>query len=190
MSGETEEKPSGWSVDTLAQFLQRQLDDMRRMLDERYATQTKAVDAAFLAQQTAMQTALTSAERAVQTAMVSAEKAVIKAETAANDRFSSVNEFRAQLTDQAATFVSRVEADARIGALAEKLDTETSRNSARIAEVEARLTSRLDLTQGSDAGAVALAAQRRAATSQVVAVVSVVLVAVSIAVALILGFNS
>jgi hypothetical protein len=83
-----------WTVDALAIFFQRQLDDLRSMLNERYGTQTKAVDAAFLAQQTAMQTALTAADRAVQAALQSAKEAVTKAETAANDRFVLLNELR------------------------------------------------------------------------------------------------
>lgn len=102
---------SEWTVDTLRQHLQKQLDDQRVLLDERYATQTKALDAAFKA-----------AEQAVQTALASAEKAVTKAETAAERRFESVNEFRQTLTDQAATFMPRAEAESRLVALAEKLD--------------------------------------------------------------------
>jgi hypothetical protein len=147
VSGDTE-----WTVETLRQYLQRQLDDIRVMLEERHVTQTKAVDAAFLAQRTAMQAALTSAQREVATALLSSENAVRKAEVAAEKRFESVNEFRAQLSDQAATFLSRNEADARISALAEKLDTETARNSARISELELRLTSRLDLRDGASKG--------------------------------------
>jgi hypothetical protein len=153
VSGETEASVSGWTVDTLREYIMQRLTDMRGMLDERYATQTKALDAAFLAQQTAMRTALEAAEKAVQAALVSAGTAVVKAEVAAEKRFESVNEFRAQLTDQAATFVSRVENDTRLGALAEKLDTETKRNSTTINEVELRLTSRLDLMTGRATGA-------------------------------------
>ena len=152
MSGETEQQVSGWTVDTLHQYLDIRFADSRRMLDERYATQTKALDAAFIAQQTAMRTALEAAEKAVQTALVSAEKAVGKAEVAAEKRFESVNEFRAQLTDQAATFVNRSEAEVRLNAISDKLDTETKRNASRIAEVELRVTSRLDLLSGTALG--------------------------------------
>ncbi len=173
---------TGWTIDMLAEHMQFQIDELRRLLDERYATQTKALDAAFA-----------SAERAVQTAREAQDRATQKAEIATEKRFESVNEFRAQLTDQAATFMSRSESDARradynsrIAALAEKLEAETS----RIAEVEIRLTSRMDLNQGRDIGALTLTAQRRASASQVVAIVSVVLVAVSVAVAIILGFNN
>jgi len=102
--------------------LQQQLDDLRTMLDERYATQVKAVDAAFAAQQQAMTTALAAAERAVATALQSAEKAVSKAEVAQEKRLEGVNEFRAQLTDQAATFVRREDVDVRLNALGDRLN--------------------------------------------------------------------
>lgn len=61
-------------------------------------------------------------KEAVETALVAAEKAVTKAETAAEKRFESVNEFRAQLTDQASTFVMRKELDVRLDAMNEKID--------------------------------------------------------------------
>lgn len=84
--------------------------DLRTLLDERYATQTKALDAAFVA-----------AEKAVSTALDSAEKAVAKAELSAERRFESVNEFRAQLADQAGHFVTRVEFDAKVDALSDRM---------------------------------------------------------------------
>jgi Flp pilus assembly protein TadB len=136
-AGETGKEPSGWTVDTGMAHMQRQLDEMRRLLDERYATQTKAVDAAFVAQQTAMQTALTAAERAVATALLAAEKAVNKAEAAAERRFESVNEFRSQLADQAATFMPRNESDVRWASLERQI---------------AENTKRLDQTQGRTSG--------------------------------------
>jgi hypothetical protein len=125
MSGETEADVSGWTVDTVRVDLQRQilamavvwdrqLNDFRVMLQERYETQTKAIEAAFVASQTAMQTALTSAEKAVQTASTAAEKAVTKQEIATEKRFESVNEFRQTLTDQAGTFMTRGEAQASL----------------------------------------------------------------------------
>jgi len=170
ISGETEEKQSAWTTDTLREFLlskiesvrstlQNQHDDLVKMLQERYDTQIKAVDAAFLAQQTAMSTALTAAERAVQTALLSAEKAVTKAEVATEKRLEAVNEFRGQLADQASTLMSRVEADARISSIIDKFESAEKANQAfhqlqitRIAELDQRVTSRLDLTKGKSDG--------------------------------------
>jgi hypothetical protein len=124
MSGETEQQVSGWTVDTLKEYMQAQIDDMRIMLQERYETQTKAIDAAFIAQQTAMQTALTAAERAVQTASTAAEKAVLKAESATEKRFEAVNEFRAQLADQQGTFMSRELAQTQFTYMQDRIATE------------------------------------------------------------------
>lgn len=138
VSGETESEVSGWTTDTLREHTNVQINDLRTMLDERYATQTKALDAAFLAQQTAMQTALTAAEKAVQTALESAEKAVTKAEVAAEKRFEAVNEFRGQLSDQAALFLQRSEADIRFAALDEKVGSRADGNAARITDLERR----------------------------------------------------
>lgn len=127
----------GWTLATLAEYLNRRIEDersltaveiqaLRGLLQERYETQTKALDAAFVA-----------AEKAMQTALASAERAVSKAESAAERRFESVNEFRQTLTDQAATFMPRVEAEQRIQALADKHDD---------------LAARVDKTEGTSTG--------------------------------------
>ena len=154
MSGENELRPSSWTVDTLHAHLTQRLDDLTAMLDERYATQVKALDAAFNA-----------AERAVQAALLSAEKAVTKAETAQEKRLESVNEFRAQLTDQAATFVRRDEIDVRVGSINDKIDA---------------LTNRVDLSQGAHAGA-------DANRNQIAQLAGLALVVVSVAVAIIVA---
>jgi hypothetical protein len=203
MSGETEASVSGWTVDTLHEHLlstvndvKREIDlvrnsflqqhsDLREMLNERYAIQTKALDATFLAQQTAMRTALEAAEKAVQTALVSAEKAVAKAEVAAEKRFESVNEFRAQLTDQATTFLTRNEVDVRLNALSEKLDSEAKRNTTRVSDLELRiyatisdqdkrLTSRLDLLQGHTGGTTDSQTNFRLNAGTIIAIIAVI----------------
>ena len=176
MSGETESNVSGWTVDTLREYMLKQHEDLKLLLTERYETQTKAVDKAFRVQETAMQTALTAAERAVSTALLSAEKAVTKAEIAADKRFESVNEFRGQLADQVSSFPTRNEVDTRLTALGEKLDTQTNRNADRINELELRVNSRLDLDQGSEIGATAARVDRRQMINLAFAGVSLVLV--------------
>jgi hypothetical protein len=96
----------------------------------------------FDAQQEALNAALLAAKEAVQTALTAAEKAVIKAETAAERRFESVNEFRAQLSDQANTFMPRAEAEQRIGVLGEslgKLEKVVSTSTGRGAGVSAAM---------------------------------------------------
>jgi hypothetical protein len=56
-------------------------------------------------------------------ALTASEKAVAKAEIATEKRFDSVNEFRGQLKDQAATLVPRAEADSRFKGLEEKIES-------------------------------------------------------------------
>jgi hypothetical protein len=159
MSGETEAHPSGWTVDTALSYMQKQHDDLRDTLDERYATQVKALDAALVAQQTAMQTAFTAADKAVQAALESAEKAVSKAEVAAEKRFEAVNEFRGQLADQAATLMARSEAEVRFAALTQRISLEVERAAERSADGATRtdvriteLTRRMDLSTGKENG--------------------------------------
>lgn len=53
---------------------------------------------------------LQSQEERIQSAMAASEKAIIKAEVAMEKRMEGMNEFRAQLKDQAGTFVTRTEA--------------------------------------------------------------------------------
>ena len=56
-------------------------------------------------------------------ALTASEKAVAKAEIATEKRFDSVNEFRGQLKDQAATLVPRAEADSRFRGIEEKIES-------------------------------------------------------------------
>ena len=135
MSGETEASVSGWTTDTLHQHLSRRMDDLDRALSRR----------------------MDDADKAIQAALVSAEKAVAKAEAASERRFEGVNEFRQTLSDQAATFPTRNEVAAQI----ERVNSDTARNADRIAEMELRLTSRLDRGEGTTAGAAGQRTERR-----------------------------
>jgi hypothetical protein len=101
--------------------LQRQLDDLRILLDERHTAQSMATAAALAAQ-----------TRAVDAALLAAEKAVNKAEAASERRFEAVNEFRGQLADQAKTFLPRAEYTVQHQALDEKLGAAVETLSARI----------------------------------------------------------
>lgn len=104
-------------------YFQRVIVETRAQLDERYATQTKALDAALVA-----------AEKAVQAALDAAKEAVGKAELASDKRFESVNEFRAQLADQARTFMGRDESISRHERTTEMITAQSARY-----ETEARL---------------------------------------------------
>lgn len=61
-----------------------------------------------------------SAEKSALALHASTEKAITKAETATDKRFDNANGFRDAMADQSSTFVSRVEVDQRIGAVADK----------------------------------------------------------------------
>jgi hypothetical protein len=173
----------GWTLDSLASAMQRQIDDLRSMLNERYATQTRAVDAAFVAQSTAMATALTAAERLVQTAASATEKAIGKAELASDKRFEGVNEFRAQLRDQAATFLPRQEYAAGHSALAERVDAAVDRQNERLGTVE----SRLDVVSTSLATERTVTTDRRLGVQLMTAIAGVVVFVLSVLVTIYLS---
>lgn len=92
----------------------------------------------------------------VASALTAAEKAVHKAESAAEKRFESVNEFRGQLTDQAATFLTRTEYVSAHQAIAEKISD---------------LAARVDKQEGSTTGGRDVWAWLFAAAGIVVAIV-------------------
>jgi hypothetical protein len=120
-------------IDAADRFNAQARADMMRLLDERQASN-----------QEAMSTAFEAAEKAVSAALEASKQATTKAETAAEKRFESVNEFRGQLSDQARTFLPRGEYDEAQKYLVQKVE-ETSKH---IADLELRLSSRLDVTQG------------------------------------------
>lgn len=62
------------------------------------------------------------------------QRALLAALASADKRLDGMNEFRQQLTDQTASFLTRAEADARISAATEKIDV----NSARLERIEGR----------------------------------------------------
>jgi hypothetical protein len=107
---------TAWNVDSLKEHLIALMGEAEKRNGQRFAAQEEAVAAALQA----------------------AKEAVNKAEAAAEKRFDSVNEFRAQLTDQANTFIPRLEAEQRLGQQADRL---------------AELQSRMDTKEGHSGGA-------------------------------------
>jgi hypothetical protein len=69
-------------------------------------------------------------------AFASSDRAITKAEVATEKRFEGVNEFRAQLTDQANTFMPRAEAEVTV-----------TRVNERLAELAANTASHLPRTE-------------------------------------------
>jgi hypothetical protein len=139
---------STWKIETLRNYTVQRIDDLVTLLDERYRTQSKAIDAAFEVQQIAMKTAFEAADKAVQAALAASKEASAKAEEASDKRFASVNEFRGQLADQAATLIGRAEYAVQHKALEDKVVSLAD----RVVQLELRLTSRLDLATGTNVG--------------------------------------
>lgn len=172
-----------WTFSTALTLVQQRVDNLEKLLNERYQTQTKATDAAFVAQQTAMKTAFDAADKAVQAALAAAKEAAAKAESAAKDRFAAVNEFRGQLSDQATTFLSRVEYFAQHQALTDKVEA----LDARINSLELRLTSRLDLGQGGTEGAARQGTERRSSSALTAQWIALVLLATGLVVTILVA---
>lgn len=124
------------------------INENDRRYTERFIAQEKAVDVALITVNRAMDIAIAKVDKEFHehlqqvrtetlTAFTASEKAIAKAETASEKRFESVNEFRGQLSDQAASFMSRLEAEAKFTGLMEKVDG---------------LTTRIDRNEGRGAG--------------------------------------
>jgi len=90
------------------QYAQR-FEAQQKAVDAALVAQDKATSAAFAAAKEAVAAALAAQERATNAAFTAANSAVTKAEVANEKRLDSVNEFRAQLKDQAGNFVTRME---------------------------------------------------------------------------------
>lgn len=159
MSGETEKDTSAHTVDTSLQMINQRFNDLNRLLDERHQNGQRALDAARDAEQ----------------------REINRTNSEIATRFESVNEFREQLREQAATFTTRNESDAahrELRALMDAMDK-------RITEINSLVIE----ARGQDKGAVDQAAQRRASASLLIGVTAVILTALSIAVGLILALN-
>jgi len=83
-----------------------------------------------------------AAKEGVSAAMAASEKAVLKAETANEKRFDSVNEFRQAMRDQQETFANKSETNMRLEDLSKRLD---------------RVTSGMELSNGKASGVVTVA---------------------------------
>jgi len=75
-------------------------------------------------------------EKAMILALASAEKAVTKAEGAAEKRFEAMNEFRSQLREQAASFMTRVESNAKFVEIERRLSVVEENITKKIGEAQ------------------------------------------------------
>jgi hypothetical protein len=116
--------PSELSVAGLRDLITTLANERQERVDERFIAAAVLADQRFMAQ-----------EKAVSAALAAQKEAVAKADLANEKRFESVNEFRAQLADQAARLLPRAEAEVEHRALRELIE----RNAAMIAALSLRI---------------------------------------------------
>ena len=118
-----DERPGGWTLDTLNSYITAILDERDKRYHERFEAQQHELMAALLAQKESANAAISAAK-----------DAVTKAETANDKRFDSVNEFRAALADQQTTLLTKME----YATAHETLVTQINALSGRIADSATR----------------------------------------------------
>ncbi len=121
MSGETDASVSGWTTDTLKAYFERVLTERSASYQERFDGQEHAVEIALAAVNTEFHEHLIQYRREVDQAFEASDKAITKAEMATDKRFESINEFRGQLRDQQADFLTRPYYEARHHGLEEAI---------------------------------------------------------------------
>jgi hypothetical protein len=174
LSGETEKAVSAWTTDTLLGLV-NEID--RRTLVSLQALRD-AIDAAdkryeqrFIAQEGAVQSALIAQEKAVNAALIAADRAVSKAELAQERRNEATNEFRGQLSDQAATLMPRRETEQLISSLADRQRVEVDAINDKVNILQRRL----DQAEGSVAGVATTRRDIRATSAQTWAIVGTII---------------
>lgn len=135
-------------VDALQEFMDRILTEHDRRYEQRFVAQEQAVGLALARVDKEFHEHLEGVRVETHAALDAADKAIHKSEVSIEKRFDGVNEFRQQLSDQAASFMPRKESDVRMDALTEKIDA----NGERLNALQLQVTSRLDLTQGATTG--------------------------------------
>lgn len=105
IGGETNVPVGDWTTGTLKINHDEKIAHLKEYLEQLIKDQDKYTEAKFLA----------------------IKEAVLKAETANDKRFDSVNEFRQQLNDQTNTFLSRNEYNAQHKALEDRVSDITDR---------------------------------------------------------------
>jgi hypothetical protein len=161
-------KESDWTVETLRQHTLTLVSEMDRRHTEALAAQLALVEATLGTHITMINA---QADK-VALALAASDKAVLKAENATEKRFEGVNEFRAQLTDQANTFMPRLEAEQR-----------TAQNTEKIGAVNDRLielTRRIDQDAGRGAG-------HADSTKNLVTIIGIVLAAITVLISIYLA---
>lgn len=112
----------GWTLETLHVHLLKIMDERDRRYQERFVAQEQALRLALDSVNKEFHEHVKQVREETKAALAAADKAIVKSEEANQRRFESVNEFRAQLSDQAATFLPRQEYDRSLGGLSRRLE--------------------------------------------------------------------
>lgn len=104
-------------IDNLEKHLATQIESERRHAATQLQAAADLTDAKFVT----FRTLVDGQARQVELALDASDKAIGKAEIANEKRFDSVNAFRQQLNDQAATFMPRTEAEGIVTGLGKRL---------------------------------------------------------------------
>lgn len=138
--GEKTIDPTKNVLDLISKVIHRQ-DDLReaesKRVDQLIAEKDKQYQQRFGDTKIAVDAALIAADKAVSAALANQKEAVTKAESAAEKRFESVNEFRATLSDQQSRLMPRSEVEVIMKAQNEKIGD---------------MQTRLDKTEGKGTG--------------------------------------
>ncbi len=151
----------------LKEYLESILAEMDKRYEQRFVGQQEAVRVALDRVDKEFHEHIRSVREETQAALDAADKAILKQEAAIEKRFDAVNAFRAQLADQASSFLPRKESDVRMDAITEKID----RNSELLNALQLQVSSRLDLTQGHTAGGREAIQEKRASNGAMYAAV-------------------
>ena len=98
-------------------YISQSMNDGRQISDREYLT--SLIESRFRE----LASRCDSIEEATRTAFVTSEKAIMKAEIATEHRFEGVNEFRAQLSDQQITLITRKEVEALLNTIRETMNS-------------------------------------------------------------------
>lgn len=146
---------------SLREHMQRQLDTQGRYFERLHAEQGAYFERVISDMWDRLNERFDAQRQAVEE---------LKSTTATH--FESVNEQRGQLHDQATTLMPRSEADVRFQSVSERIDS----IAVKLAEIELRVQSRLDLAQGRSSGLDKAWGYLVAAISAATAVVSIVVI--------------
>lgn len=116
--GETNVPVSDWTTGTLKILQDQNVANIKELLE----TEICAIRKTMKESDRRYEQRFDAQEKATGVAITSAKEAVTKAEASTERRFESVNEFRAALSDQSASLMSRAEVEQLNKSLSDKID--------------------------------------------------------------------